>query len=249
MGENGHIVENMTVAEEREFHGLELCKLYDGLPPFVRADISLLTFVAYSSSVEETATILHADHHKLTREHMTKNVVKFQITARGLTVLVLRDLPTNAAITPEEINGCLEAATSGLPVSTTLDPWGYCSNGRLVQSYNTCKTSVLFSTTTAINLTGESVHFMMFQSGRHALQCRRFSFGTSALDSNAAATGNRRQITPQFLKELGLNLNPNLTKSLQVHAIRLDKVQHILNQDGGYWLESHAQILFQSHSQ
>ena len=243
MGQNGHIVENMTAAEHREFHGLRLCQLYDELPDFVRADISLFTFSAYDPDVNQTATTLKGLNDPGMRKQMTRIVARTQETTRDSALLVFKDLPTSPAITPEEINGCLEAATWNIPMSVALDPWGYCRNGRLAQSYETCQSSSLFSTTTAINLTGEGVHFMMFQSGRHALQIKRFLFGSSALDSDAAATGNRREVSPQFLANLGLD--PSLADGLRVHAIRLDKVQHILNQPGGHWLESHAQLLFQ----
>jgi hypothetical protein len=242
MGQNGHIVENMTAVEHREFFGLPLCQLYDELPEFVRADISLFTFAAYDTDVDETADTLQRGNPGK-RQQMTRIVVRIQETTRDSALAALKDLPAAASTTPEEINGCLEAATWDIPMSVALDPWRYCSNGRLAQSYETCQSTTLFSTAPVINLTGEGVHFMMFQSGRHALQCNRFLFGSSALDSDAAATGNRREISPQFLANLGLDAS--LADRLRVHAIRLDKVQHVLNQPDGYWLESHAQLLFQ----
>jgi hypothetical protein len=81
---------------------------------------------------------------------------------------------------------------------------------------------------------------MMFQSGKHALQCKRFFFGESELDGKCCSEGK--------LADLSLADDPGLAggRRLAVHAIRLDKVQHILAQSGQYWAgESHAQMLFQ----
>merc|ERR1712194_568515 len=101
-------------------------------------------------------------------------------------------------------NGLIEAAAwnssgSAAALSTKLDPWGDCKYGRLRQSYQTCESQALLSTRTVKDLTGDAVHFMMFRKDGTSIECRRFSFGTSKLDSDANTVGDRQEIEPIFL--------------------------------------------------
>jgi hypothetical protein len=210
----------------------------------VRNGLSLNNFLAATEDPEKYARVLAREDSDI-KELMDGNLRKMNKAVTGPALTMLKDLPTvGKLLTPAEINGLIEAATSAVTLSAKLDSWGYCKHGRLVQSYQTCESQALLSTRTVNNLTGDSVHFMMFQKGTTGIECIRFSFWTSELDLDAGAFGDRQKIEPNFLALLGLDSNLNLPAQLKAHARRLDKVQHILDQRG-YWIERHDQILFQ----
>lgn len=240
MGEKGIIVEFMTEDDKKEFYGDKVWLLYSQLPDSVKAEVSLDAF--YRISPDSTNTAAQLKENPFFRETIMTQIKTNETLTKESAIFALVNLPMLVNARPAEINGCLEAATWQTPRTSKLDPWGYCVYGRVNQSYQSCQSRALFSTATVNELTGDSVHFMMFQRGGDAIECRRFSFGDSTLDGNPQATGIRREIPLEFLDSLGLDRK--FADDLRENVIRLDQVQQILNVEGP-WNESHTQTFFQ----
>jgi hypothetical protein len=111
----------------------------------------------------------------------------------------------------------------------------------LGQSYDTVPRSGLCSTATAKELTGDTVHFMMFEEGDSKVEIHRFSFPDNPLLTNPPAQGSPVDIVPSFCITLGLT--QAVTDRLPMHAKRLATAQHILKRTAHQ--EIHTQALFQ----
>jgi hypothetical protein len=240
MGVKGIIAEFMTEDDKKEFYGDKVWLLYSQLPDSVKAEVSLDAFYRISPDSAKTAALLKENTFFI--ETFMTQIETIEKLTKESAIFALVNLPMLVNARPAEINGCLEAATWQTPRTSKLDPWEYCVYGRLNQSYQSCQSRALFSTATVNELTGDSVHFMMFQRGLDALECRRFSFGDSALDGDPQATGTRREIPLEFLDSLGLDRK--FAHDLREYVLRLDQVQEILNVEG-QWNKCHTQTLFQ----
>lgn len=150
----------------RDFHGTYLCRIYDTLPEQVRRGLLLNNVLAATEDPEKYARVLAREDSDV-KVLMDGNLRKMNKAVTGPALSMLKDLPSvGKLLTPAEIDGLIEAAMSAATLSTNLDSWGYCKRGRLVQSNQTCESQALLSTRTVNNLTGDSVHFMMFQKGK-----------------------------------------------------------------------------------
>jgi hypothetical protein len=138
------------------------------------------------------------------------------------------------------IPALVEPLQSGSTITLQKDRWGYAVAG-LGQSYDTVPRSGLCSTTTAKELTGDTVHFMMFEEGDSKVEIHRFSFPDNPLLANPSAQGSPMDIVPSFCNTLGLT--QAVTDRLPMHAKRLATAQHILERIAHQ--EIHTQALFQ----
>jgi len=145
---------------------------------------------------------------------------------------------SNETTSPREIDvllaRCLSEETYDTPRS--LDPMGYAEHG-VMQSYESLNTNALFSTRTLTALDGDSVHFMMFSEGANRIQCQRFSFGDNPLFSAARTQEDPCNIDKEFYESLGIQAD-----SLFVHALRLERIQHVLRTSS--LMETEVQALF-----
>ena len=117
-----------------------------------------------------------------------------------------------------------------------LDPSSYATNG-VMQSYETLSSKALFSMRSIGELQGDSVHFMMFATGRTKIECNRFSFGNNPLFSLQPGD---REGDPCLIDEAFCGLLNIQNDGLMNHALRLEMIQNILREENFQELEVQA---------
>jgi hypothetical protein len=158
---------------------------------------------------------------------------------------LIASLPDEPETEPCIIDGWMAASLANTeplePGSThRKDQWGYAAAG-LEQSYDTLPRSALWSDTTVRELTGDTVHFMMFEEGDSKVEIHRFSFPDNPLTDDPLAQGSPMDIELSFCNKLGLT--KKVADRLPMHAKRLATAQHILERIAHQ--KTHTQALFQ----
>lgn len=166
---------------------------------------------------------------------------------------MLTSLPKSPLQNAAQIDGLLAAhladPTPTINRNGKRDQWGYAATRG--QSYATNSSKALFSTTTVRELTGDTVHFMMFQQGSTTkIECFRFGFMDNPLAVGAdgadptTVMGDPAEVDDTFVE--ALKLPADWKMKLPIHAKRLEMVQHVLKKLGPSIIdETHAQALFQ----
>jgi hypothetical protein len=157
---------------------------------------------------------------------------------------LIASLPDEPGTEPDDIDVLMAASLAlvepGSTITSRKDRWGSAAVG-LEQSYDAVSRSALWSTTTVRELTGDTVHFMMFEEGDSKVEIHRFSFPDNPLVDDPLAQGSPMDIELSFCNKLGLT--KAVADRLPMHAKRLATAQHILERIAHQ--ETHTQALFQ----
>jgi hypothetical protein len=242
----------LTEEQKRELYGGDVVDLFrERIPENLHVMMSLEEFSLVAlqwtpskigsfldtlKSITEISLYPLQETAKLVREKMASTATQ-----------LIASLPDVPGTEPSVIDGWMAAIPAlvkplqpGSTITPQKDRWGYAVAG-LGQSYDTVPRSGLYSTATAKELTGDTVHFMMFEEGDSKVEIHRFSFPDNPLTDDPLAQGSPMDIELSFCNKLGLT--KKVADRLPMHAKRLATAQHILERI--VHQETHTQALFQ----
>lgn len=238
-----------TEADSRAMYGDDVVDLYSGFTHAERSETSLdILYALKSFPLGWEALIATWNKKRVSQVTEGEMVMALRMVApTAASVLKLNSqvamqqilgIPKN----PSDIEGYIAVVLSEESYTVTQrDQWGYAGVGDDEQSYETARSAALYSTTTARELNGDNVHFMMFRHGRTQLVCQRFSFVEKPVYDGIGGQGDSRSINKSFLRQL--QLDDSLADDLYIHARRLEMAQRVLSKLQGDQ-ETHTQLLF-----
>ena len=235
---------DLTEEQQREFYGDDVVDLFRRIPENLHEIMSLEDFslAALRWKPSEIGEYL-SGFARIT----DTSLQPLQVIAKDCREILantaaqlIASLPDEPGTVPDDIDGLMAASLAlveplepGSTITPRKDRWGYAAAG-LEQSYDTVPRSALWSTTTVRELTGDAVHFMMFEEGDSKVEIH-------PLVDDPLAQGSPMDIDLSFCNKLGLT--KAVADRLPMHAKRLAMAQHILECIAHQ--ETHTQALFQ----